>query len=75
MVTCNDHQSRLSVEINCWDYLVRSALAHDTEEMVQLGILETDPEDFAIASFVDPHKTDVCKIIKKGLEEIEEEGL
>lgn len=57
------------------DYLVRSALAHDTDEMVQLGILETDPEDFALASFVDPHKTDVCGIIKKGLQEIEEEGL
>lgn len=57
------------------DYLVRAALAHDTGEMVQLGILETDPEDFALAAFVDPHKTDVCKIIKQGLQEIEEEGL
>jgi Na+-transporting NADH:ubiquinone oxidoreductase subunit A len=57
------------------DYLIRAALAHDTDEMVQLGILETDPEDFALASFVDPHKTDVCGIIKRGLEEIEEEGI
>jgi Na+-transporting NADH:ubiquinone oxidoreductase subunit A len=57
------------------DYLIRACLAHDTDEMVQLGILETDPEDFALASFVDPHKTDVCGIIKRGLEEIEEEGL
>jgi len=57
------------------DYLVRAALAHDTDEMVQLGILETDPEDFALAAFVDPHKTDVCGIIKRGLQEIEEEGI
>lgn len=57
------------------DYLIRAALAHDTDEMVQLGILETDPEDFALAAFVDPHKTDVCKIIKQGLLEIEEEGI
>jgi len=57
------------------DYLVRAALAHDTDEMIQLGILETDPEDFALASFVDPHKTDVCGIIKNGLLEIEEEGI
>ncbi len=57
------------------DFLVRSALAHDTDEMIQLGILETTPEDFALASFVDPHKTDVCKIIKQGLDEIEEEGI
>ena len=57
------------------DFLIRAAMAHDTDEMVQLGILETDPEDFAIASFVDPHKTDVCTIIKQGLAEIEEEGI
>jgi Na+-transporting NADH:ubiquinone oxidoreductase subunit A len=57
------------------DFLVRAALAHDTDEMIQLGILETDPEDFAMASFVDPHKTDVCAIIKRGLDEIEEEGI
>ena len=57
------------------DFLIRAALAHDTDEMIQLGILETDPEDFALASFVDPHKTDVCGIIKRGLEEIEEEGI
>jgi len=57
------------------DYLVRAALAHDTDEMIQLGILETDPEDFALAAFVDPHKTDVCGIIKQGLLEIEEEGI
>ncbi|VGO14271.1 Na(+)-translocating NADH-quinone reductase subunit A [Pontiella desulfatans] len=57
------------------DFLMRACLAHDTDEMVQLGILETDPEDFALASFVDPHKTDVCGIIKRGLEEIEEEGI
>jgi Na+-transporting NADH:ubiquinone oxidoreductase subunit A len=57
------------------DFLIRSALAHDTDEMIQLGILETDPEDFALAAFVDPHKTDVCGIIKQGLAEIEEEGI
>ncbi|MEN7973773.1 MAG: NADH:ubiquinone reductase (Na(+)-transporting) subunit A, partial [Verrucomicrobiota bacterium] len=57
------------------DYLVRACLAHDTDEMIQLGILETDPEDFALAAFVDPHKTDVCGIIKRGLEEIEVEGI
>ncbi len=57
------------------DFLVRAVLAHDTDEMVQLGILETDPEDFALAAFADPHKTDVCGIIKQGLEEIEAEGI
>ena len=57
------------------DFLVRAALAHDTDEMIQLGILETAPEDFALAAFTCPHKTDVCGIIKRGLNEIEAEGI
>ena len=82
----NQHGSHRAMVVTGWmdkyqplnimtDYLIRAAIAHDTDEMIQLGILETAPEDFAIASFVDPHKTDVCSIIKKGLEEIEEEGI
>ncbi|MCZ6671741.1 MAG: Na(+)-translocating NADH-quinone reductase subunit A [Verrucomicrobia bacterium] len=57
------------------DYLVRAALAHDTDEAVKLGILETDPEDFALCSYVCPSKMDVMGIIRTGLIEIEEEGL
>ncbi|NLX24836.1 MAG: Na(+)-translocating NADH-quinone reductase subunit A [Lentisphaerae bacterium] len=82
----NLHGSKRAMVVTGWmdryqplnimtDYLVRAALAHDTEEMIQLGILETDPEDFALAAFTDPHKTDVCGIIKRGLEEIEQEGI
>ena len=82
----NQHGSHRAMVVTGWmdkhqplnimtDFIVRAALAKDTDEMVQLGILETDPEDFAIASFVDPHKTDVCAIIKDGLAAIEEEGI
>lgn len=82
----NLHGSKRAMVVTGWmdkhqplnimtDYLVRAALAHDTDEMIQLGILETDPEDFALAAFVNPHKTDICGIIKRGLQEIEEEGI
>ena len=57
------------------DFLIRAVLAHDTDEAIQLGILETDPEDFALAAFLDPAKTDFCGIVKQGLEEIEKEGI
>lgn len=57
------------------DYLVRAVLAHDTDEAIQLGILETDPEDFALCSYVCPSKMDLYGVIKRGLEEIEEEGI
>ena len=82
----NLHGSRRAMVVTGWmdrcqplnimtDFLLRACLAHDTEEMIQLGILETDPEDFALAAFMDPHKTDVCGIIRRGLEEIEAEGI
>jgi Na+-transporting NADH:ubiquinone oxidoreductase subunit A len=82
----NMHGSRRAMVVTGWmdryqplnimtDYLVRACLAHDTDEMIELGILETDPEDFALAAFIDPHKTDVCGIIRQGLQEIEEEGI
>ncbi len=57
------------------DYLVRAVLAHDTDEAIKLGILEVDPEDFALCAFVCPSKMDLCGIIKRGLAEIEEEGI
>lgn len=57
------------------DYLVRAVLAKDTDEAIQLGILETDPEDFALCDFICPSKTEVQAIIREGLELIEEEGI
>ena len=57
------------------DFLVRAVLAHDTEEAVKLGILETDPEDFALCAFACPSKTDLMGIVRQGLDEIEREGL
>lgn len=57
------------------DYLVRAVLANDTDEAIQLGILETDPEDFALCSFACPSKMDLVGIIRRGLDQIEEEGL
>lgn len=57
------------------DYLVRAALAKDADEAIALGLLETDPEDFALCSFVCPSKMDICSIIRKGLDQVEKEGI
>lgn len=57
------------------DFLVRAVLAGDLEEAVQLGLLETDPEDFALATFACPSKMDLVSIIRRGLEAAEAEGL
>jgi Na+-transporting NADH:ubiquinone oxidoreductase subunit A len=57
------------------DYLVRAVLAGDTDEAISLGILETAPEDFALCDFICPSKIEVQEIIRKGLRQIEEEGI
>lgn len=57
------------------DFLLRAIIAHDTDEAVKLGILETDPEDFALCSYICPSRTDVIGIVEQGLNEIEEEGI
>jgi len=57
------------------DSLSRACIGHDTDDAIRHGILGTDPEDFALCSVVCPSKTDFCEIIRKGLAEIEAEGL
>ena len=57
------------------DYLSRACIAHDTDEAIKHGILGTDPEDFALCSVVCPSKTDFSSIVRKGLAEIEAEGI
>ena len=57
------------------DYLIRAILAGDSDEAIKLGILETDPEDFALCSFVCPSKMDLLSVIRQGLDQIEEEGI
>jgi len=57
------------------DYLIRAVLAKDTDEAISLGILETDPEDFALCDFICPSKIEVQDIIRDGLQQIKEEGI
>ncbi len=57
------------------DYVIRAVLANDTDEAVKLGILETLPEDYAVCAFACPSKMDLVGIIRKGLADIEKEGI
>jgi len=56
------------------DFLVRACIANDTDEAIKLGVLETDPEDFALCSVVCPSKTDFSARVRSMLNLIEEEG-
>lgn len=55
-------------------FLIKAVLAGEIEEAQKLGILECDEEDFALATFACPSKTDVGAIIRQGLDLIEKEG-
>jgi len=57
------------------DPLSRACIAGETEDAIAMGILETDPEDFALCTFVCPSKTDFGSIISNTLASIEEEGI
>lgn len=56
------------------EFLIKAAMAQDIDAMEKLGILECDPEDFALCSYVCPSKTEVTSVIKAGLELMEKEG-
>jgi Na+-transporting NADH:ubiquinone oxidoreductase subunit A len=55
-------------------HLVKSIIAEEIEEMEGLGLLECDPEDFALCSYICPSKIDFGSYIRKGLEILEKEG-
>lgn len=47
--------------------LVKAVMAEDFELAEELGILEVDPEDFALATFVCPSKMEMTEIMKQGI--------
>lgn len=54
--------------------LIKACLAEDIDLMENLGILEVDPEDFALCEFIDTSKTDIQNIIRKGIELVRKEN-
>jgi Na+-transporting NADH:ubiquinone oxidoreductase subunit A len=55
-------------------HLVKSIIAEEIEDMIALGLLEVDEEDFALCSYICPSKIDFGKYIREGLEILEKEG-
>ena len=48
--------------------LLKAILAEDIDQMERLGIYEVIEEDFALCEFVDPSKTEMQALIRKGLD-------
>lgn len=76
--------NRAIVPIGLWEkvlpmdilpnFLIRSILAADIEDMEKLGIYECDQEDFALCSLICQSKIEVSQIIQEGLDLMYEEG-
>ena len=76
--------NRAIVPIGLWEqvlpmdilpnFLIRSILASDIEDMEKLGIYECSPDDFALCSLICQSKTEVSQIIQEGLDLMYEEG-
>ena len=49
-------------------YLLKAILAGDIDKMENLGIYEVVEEDFALCEFVDPSKTEMQDIVRRGIE-------
>ena len=82
--TLKNGSERYMVPINSWENvlpmdilpnsLYRAILVEDIEEMVELGIIECDEEDFALCSFACPSKIDLGATIRQGLDLMEKES-
>ncbi len=55
-------------------HLVKSIMAEEIEDMIGLGLLEVDEEDFALCTYICPSKIDFGEHIRKGLDILEKEG-
>jgi len=54
--------------------LVKSIMAEEIEDMLALGLLEVDEEDFALCSYICPSKIHFGTYIRQGLDILEKEG-
>ena len=53
--------------------LLKAIIAEDIDQMERLGIYEIAEEDFALCEFIDPSKTEMQLLIRKGLDLMKKE--
>jgi Na+-transporting NADH:ubiquinone oxidoreductase subunit A len=49
-------------------------MAEEIEDMIGLGLLEVDEEDFALCTYICPSKIDFGAYVRQGLDILEKEG-
>lgn len=66
-VKTGDYEKVVGMDIHP-SFLAKAILAEDIEQMQDLGIYETSPEDLALCSYICPSKIDFQSIIRSGLD-------
>lgn len=55
------------------EYLIKAIIAQNIDKMIDLGIYEVAPEDFALCEYVDTSKLKLQKIVRDGLNYLRKE--
>ena len=72
MIMSNEYDSVFPMDIYP-EFLLKSIIAFDIDKMINLGIFEVAPEDFALCEFVDTSKIEIQRIVRSGLDMLRKE--
>ena len=72
MIMSNEYDRVFPMDIYP-EFLLKSIIAFDIDKMINLGIYEVAPEDFALCEFVDTSKIEIQRIVRTGLDMLRKE--
>ena len=72
IIMSNEYDKVFPMDIYA-EFLLKSIIAFDIDKMINLGIFEVAPEDFALCEFVDTSKLEIQKIVRTGLDLLRKE--
>ena len=72
IITSNEYDKVFPFDIYP-EYLIKAIIAKNIDKMIDLGIYEVAPEDFALCEFVDTSKLPLQKIVRDGLDYLRKE--
>ena len=72
MIMSNEYDPVFPMDIYP-EFLLKSIIAFDIDKMINLGIFEVAPEDFALCEFVDTSKLEIQRIVRTGLDLLRKE--
>ncbi len=72
MIMSNEYDQVFPMDIYP-EFLLKAIISFDIDKMIQLGIFEVAPEDFALCEFVDTSKIEIQRIVRTGLDLLRKE--